>query len=124
LLEQPNIDHQLTFEMARENFYAAARLGLEADAVWNDGEALPIRELIMHTLLPLAARGLESQGIDQTEIDRWLGIVRDRVESGINGAQWQRRWVQEHGKDWEGLTRAYARQCHGGRPVHDWDFGQ
>ena len=64
--EAVSIDETLPFEMARNNFYTAARYGLNARMCWPVGTGiseLPARALVMDTLLPLARRGFESQDI-------------------------------------------------------------
>ena len=46
------------------------------------------RDLIRHELLPLAREGLHAAGIVAADIDRYLGVVAGRVESGLTGSQW------------------------------------
>ena len=93
----------LPFEVARANFYAAAKDGL-----------------ISGQLLSEARLGLESIGLERTEAAYWISIIRQRVETGQAGAAWQRAWVDRHGPDWPGLVLAYAEQQARGRPVHEW----
>ncbi|HEY5646618.1 MAG TPA: hypothetical protein VIS76_11775, partial [Pseudomonadales bacterium] len=93
-------EEEMPFEMARENFYTAARYGLNARPVWvKNGRTSEVgmRTLIMDELLPLARRGLASVAIPDSEIDEYLGVIAARVDSGQNGAAWQRRWRHLHG---------------------------
>ncbi|HFS82351.1 MAG TPA: glutamate--cysteine ligase, partial [Epsilonproteobacteria bacterium] len=69
------------FNTARENFYQAARDGLESSIKW-EGRRVPVDKLVLHTLLPLAAEGLEDLRIDRSDSDRYLGIIKERVECG------------------------------------------
>lgn len=110
----------LPFEQAQANFYAAARDGLQAHATWLDGRSVPMRELLLHELLPMARRGLERLHFDRHDIERYLGIISGRVETGRNGAAWQRAFVARHGADMEALTCAYRERQQGGAPVHEW----
>ena len=110
----------LPFEQAVANFYAAARDGLQAHATWLDGRSVPMRELLLHELLPMARRGLERLHFDRHDIERYLGIIVGRVETGRNGAAWQRAFVARHGADMEALTCAYCERQQGGAPVHEW----
>ncbi len=113
----------LPFNKARDNFYTAARYGLNARTLWVDsgGEReLSVRELILRDLLPLARDGLAGRGIPDSEIDDYLGVIHDRVESSQNGAAWQRRWVGRHGPDMQALTLAYLAHQDTGQPVHTW----
>ena len=117
------IDEMLPFETARENFYTAARYGMNAR--WPTGNGLvevPLRTLMFHTLLPLARRGLEAQEIPADEIDRYIGVIEARIDSGQNGANWQRRWVEQHGGNLHNLVTAYRLRQDTGTPVHTWDF--
>ena len=42
----------------------------------------------LDVLLPLAARGLADQGVDAPEIERYLGVLERRVQSGYTGSRW------------------------------------
>ncbi|WP_177418339.1 hypothetical protein [endosymbiont of Lamellibrachia barhami] len=107
---------------ARSNFYAAARLGLEAEVHWLDWKQLRIDQLILQQLLPKARRGLALLGVDRTESDHWLGIIEARVKTKMNGAAWQRAWVARHGRDMAALSLAYLERQESGLPVHEWGF--
>ncbi len=113
------IESRIDFETTKNNFYAAAKHGLDARLQWEDGERTAY-ELLADELLPLAAAALGALGIPEREIARYLGIVWARVESGRTGAHWQRAWVAKHGPDWAALTRAYVDAQESGEPVHTW----
>ena len=117
-LKEP-IEEKIPFSVARANFYAAAKDGLDAKVVWTDGE-VPVRELILDSLLPMARVALESMEIPSAEINEYLGILQARVETGQNGASWQRAWVEKHGADFEGLVQAYIDLQETDKPVHTW----
>jgi gamma-glutamyl:cysteine ligase YbdK (ATP-grasp superfamily) len=108
------------FLVARANFYTAAREGLGARIQWIDGRASPLSEILKHDLLPRARRGLLDLGIHSEEADHWLGIISARVRCGQTGADWQRSFVERHGKDMRALTAAYLERQQSGRPVHEW----
>jgi gamma-glutamyl:cysteine ligase YbdK (ATP-grasp superfamily) len=113
---------QLPFNQARDNFYNAAKYGLDAQVVWLDGKKTNIRILILDKLIPMAAKGLESAGIDASDIDTYLGIIEQRARNSCNGAAWQRAFVAKHGKDMQKLTEAYVERQNSGEPVHTWDL--
>jgi len=122
-LEERPPETQLAFEAARENFYTAARYGLNARPVWvRNGrlEEVGMRALIMDELLPMARRGLESAGIPAGEIGEFLDVIAARVDSGQNGAAWQRRWRHLHGNDLHQLVHEYRVRQDDGQPVHTW----
>ena len=121
LVEDPvPIESDLPFETARANFYAAARLGLDADLTWLDGHRLPARQLLLEDMLPAAAAALRTLDIPDVEVERYLGIATRRVERAANGATWQRRWVERYGPDFNALTLAYLDAQDSGQPVHEW----
>ncbi len=110
----------LSFPAARDNFYACAREGLGARVHWTDGETHPVRRLLLRDLLPCARLGLRDLGVDDHDINTYLGIIEQRATSAQNGAAWQRAWVARHGHDMAALTAAYAERQHDGDPVHRW----
>lgn len=112
----------LPFALARDNFYACARLGLDAHLVWLDGQKRPLASLLTRTLVPLAAKGLEALGIADADNRQYLGIIEQRVHNACNGAAWQRAFVAKHGSDMSALLAAYLDRQHSGAPVHEWDI--
>lgn len=114
-------ESRLLYTDAKQNFYHAAKDSLNARVRWLNGQSGTIQALLLDKLLPEAARGLRALGCDQDEIDLYLnGVIRERVRTQQHGASWQRRYVEEHGPDWTGLTAAYAERQEEGQPVHTW----
>jgi hypothetical protein len=122
-LASAEIPPELLFEFAtaRDNFYAAAQRGLEAQLHWIDGTRSGARQLILETLLPLAGGGLRSLGVEARVTKRYLGIIEQRVASARTGTAWQRRFIAHYGPDFVAMTRAYAERQDSGAPVHEWD---
>ncbi|MCG6887476.1 MAG: glutamate--cysteine ligase [Proteobacteria bacterium] len=118
-LETPP-ETELRFDKVRDNFYTAARLGLRASQHWLNGGQRPMRELLTETLLPLAENGLARLGIGVDERRTWLAVIAGRLQTGQNGAHWQRAWVARHGRDMAALTAAYVERQEKGEPVHEW----
>jgi hypothetical protein len=88
---------------------------------------LPVAELVLRRLLPLAYEGLDRWGVAASERDRLLGVVERRVLTGANGAAWQAATVQRLESDgldrFEALRetlRLYIERMHANRPVHEW----
>jgi len=119
-IQSRGMEDSLPFAVAKKNFYAAARFGLNAKIRWGK-RSKTVRSLIIDELLPLARLGLQSQDIPESEIADYLDVVAGRVDSGLNGAAWQRRWVARNGPDMHGLVRAYRELQDQGEPVHCWD---
>ena len=116
------IENHIPHSSSRENFYAAARSGLRSTQRWRDEKDINARELILTELLPLAYQGLMTLGVSKEDSDKYLGIIQQRVESGQNGATWQREFVKRHGRDMTQLTKAYINNQNSGEAVHHWHF--
>ncbi len=112
---------KLSFAQARDNFYQAAKNGLKAQVVWNNQE-VSVQELLLKELLPLAHTALEQMPLEKQDWQQWLEIIEGRLQSGRNGANWQRMWVERHGREMAGLMKAYLERQGSGNPVHKWDL--
>jgi gamma-glutamyl:cysteine ligase YbdK (ATP-grasp superfamily) len=113
-------ERRLSFWTARSNFYLAARYGLDAELVWCEHEAMTARDLILRKLLPLARSGLEKLDVAADLADRLLTVIEARVSSGQNGAVWQQRFIERHGRDLARLTCEYRARQREGAPVASW----
>jgi len=112
----------LEFALARDNFYKAAKYGLNAHVQWLDGNNVAVDKLVLEQLLELSWQGLERLGIQRAEIQQYLGVIEQRVSTGQTGTAWQREFVARHGHDMHQLLQAYRERQYGGQPVHEWDF--
>jgi len=122
LLSEP-LENKLPFNLIKDNFYNAAKYGLNARINWHiKGKIadIPMRKLILEELVPLARKGLASQGISASDINEFLDIIAARVDSGQNGAAWQKRWINANGADFNGLVKVYQERQESGNPVHLW----
>lgn len=119
--QPPEVD--LSFGEARDNFYSAARYGLNARICWFDGKRRRednVRKVIVDEYLALARRGLESLNIPGGEISEYLDIIGARADGGQNGAAWQRRWMTLNQGSLHDLVRAYRELQDTNQPVHTW----
>ena len=120
---------QMSFSAAGDNLHAGARDGLDARVYWPGIGDVPVTELVLRRLLPLAHQGLEAYGVDPIARDRLLGIVERRCVEEANGATWQaaafRRLYEREGLDrveaLRRMTVAYRDRMHGNEPVHTWE---
>lgn len=116
----PPIEQQISFEKVRENFYAAAKDGLDANFHWLDGKQWNAQDLMLHELLPRARDALRAIPIPDSDVNHFMDIAVARTQSKQTGAQWQRDWIDAHGRDFAALTRAYALRQSKQEPVHEW----
>ena len=113
---------RLDFGALREDFYSAARTGLESTMVWLDGRRHGLVTLLSDVLLPRCDTALKQAGLDSEDVSRYLGIIGRRVSSGVTGACWQRAQCERLQGDMRGLLMAYMDRQRSGRPVHEWDL--
>lgn len=117
----------MSFEAAEENFTTAACHGLEGPLYWPGSGWIRPDELILRKLLPLAADGLASWGVDPGVVDRYLTVIERRCVQRRTGASWQLDVVgalEDRGCDrpsaLRGMTERYLQLSEGNEPVHDW----
>ena len=125
--EYGDITERLSFDDAKYNFLTASRQGLDAGFRWVDGQSVTAPELILETLLPLARAGLEAY-VDRSEIDKYLGVIHDRVQSRGTGSDWMMRSLsamEDRGSRSErmtALTAAIANRQSERKPCHEWEL--
>jgi len=110
------------FDRARNNFYAAARDGLNARLTWLDGSTIDARTLLLEEILPMARHGLSTMEIDSDDIIHYLDIMESRIRNGQTGAVWQRTYRSKHRTDSLHLVAAYLERQRSGAPVHEWEI--
>lgn len=110
----------LSFSQTKDNFYQAARYGLDAHIIWFDGQKHRLSSLLKHELLPRAALGLKSLRIDEADIKLYLDIIRQRVSIAQNGSVWQRSFIQKYPHEFAALTRCYLDNQRCNQPVGEW----
>jgi hypothetical protein len=119
---------RMSFAAAEENFHACARHGLDAQVYWPGAGQVPVAELVLRRLLPLAAEGLDQWEVAPAVRDRLLGIIEQRCLTGRNGAAWQtatfHRLYDSTSLDRHDvlrrMTRDYIENMHSNEPVHTW----
>jgi gamma-glutamyl:cysteine ligase YbdK (ATP-grasp superfamily) len=119
---------QMSFSAAEENFHNGAKHGIDALIYWPRLGEVPVTELVLRRLLPLAHEGLARCGVSADVRDRLLGIIEQRCITGRNGASWQAEVF--HQIDLAGeldrlnalreMTRRYCEHMHTNEPVHTW----
>jgi hypothetical protein len=126
--EERPVWSQMSFSAAEENFHAGAREGIDARVYWPGLGEVPVAELVVRRLLPLAHEGLERWGVDSGDAGRLLDMIERRCVSLRNGASWQsevfHRLYEDSGMDrseaLREMTRRYREHMHSNEPVHAW----
>jgi hypothetical protein len=122
---------QMSFAAAEENFHAGARDGIEANVYWPGVGEVPVAELVLRRLLPMAHDGLETWGLARSDRERLLGIIEQRCLKLANGAAWQAATFHSLYEDAKldrhdalrQMTVRYRDLMHSNEPVHDWPIG-
>lgn len=118
---------QMSFRTAEANFNRAAVDGIDTTLFWPQTGEVPVSELVLRHLLPLAHTGLREWGMADDVRERLLGIIEARCLTTTTGSTWQVNTVRE--LETRGLDRAealrvmtleYIARMHTNAPVHTW----
>ncbi|SDH54218.1 glutamate--cysteine ligase [Nonomuraea jiangxiensis] len=109
------------FAQAYQNFYRAARDGLDAKLSWPGREGEFVAAELVLSLLPEAREGLLAAGVTPSDADRALGVIAQRTRTRRTGSAWQREALERFGGDRERLVRRYRELALSGTPVHLWE---
>ena len=121
----------LPFSYAEYNFYRAAQYGMDAQLLWPYPDQNGLRETplveVVQELLPLASQGLIAIGVEETEVQRLLGVIEERLACRCNGATWQlSQYTTLLSRNLSGqeacqaLVAAYREQATSNTPVAQW----
>ena len=119
---------RMSFQVAEENLHTAARDGIEARLYWPGVGEVPVTELVLRRLLPLAHRGLELAGLDAEWREPLLGVIEQRCITARNGALWQAEMAHHLEKNGgcdrrealRRMTTTYKDYMHLNAPAHTW----
>ncbi len=125
---EPPVWAEMPFEQAAANLTAGARRGIDAVVFWPGYGHIPVTDLTVHHLLPLAARGLSRWGVHAADAGRLLSIIEQRCALRQNGASWQVssvRAITGHGvtdrdEALRLMTQEYIERMNTKEPVHTW----
>jgi CBS domain-containing protein/gamma-glutamylcysteine synthetase len=125
-----DVKEKMNFDDARNNFFTVARYGLKSQLTWLDGKSYRASKLILQELLPRAKDGLKSVGINSADIERYLGIIEERISEEKTGSQWVLdSWaamnpLAKSNVRLRTLTSQMKKYQEENKPVHTWDLAQ
>jgi CBS domain-containing protein/gamma-glutamyl:cysteine ligase YbdK (ATP-grasp superfamily) len=125
-----DVTEKMSFDDVKSNFFSAARFGLKSQIVWLGGAGFSAKNLILDELLPRARHGLRSVGVDGGDIEKFLGILEERVSSEKTGARWMLDSLAAMDKRakqnvrMRSLTAAMKANQERGEPMHLWDLAE
>ena len=119
---------QMSFAAAADNLTEGARYGIDARLYWPGLGEVPVTELVLRRLLPMASDGLESWGVDPGDAKRLLRIIEQRCLSARTGATWQAEAVRaiterrraDRQEALRLMTLGYSERMRTNEPVHSW----
>ncbi len=126
--EIDDIRDHMSFDDARDNFIKAARFGIDTELNWFGEKKIRAVDLCLKELLPVARKGLQSHGVNQDDIDKYLGVVQERLENHQTGARWMLRSYTHLKAKTSGdearvvLTSVLAEKQISDKPVHKWEL--
>jgi gamma-glutamyl:cysteine ligase YbdK (ATP-grasp superfamily) len=127
---EPPVWMHMPFAAAGANLAAGAKQGLDAIVFWPGYGDVPVTDLTLRHLLPLAARGLERWCVDSADATRLLSIIERRCLRRQNGASWQvtsvnglqNRGLADRGEALRLMTQDYIGRMNTKEPVHNWQI--
>ncbi|MEM1025856.1 MAG: CBS domain-containing protein [Myxococcota bacterium] len=124
--EYADVPTRFEFARAKANFYRAAQRGLDAALEWPDGRTWTAQDLVKERLLPMAREGLLHKNIDAGDVERYLGVIEQRVDRKRTGSLWlltsldsmgdSGSWSEQMGA----ITSAAIAREKTGAPVSEW----
>lgn len=125
-----DVTERMTFDDAKQNFFSTARFGLKSQIIWLDGKNYGVKNLILDELLPHARNGLRQVGIEENDIEKYLGILQERVSQEKTGASWMLDSLAsmdknaKHNVQMRSLTSAMKSNQESGKPLHKWNLAE
>ncbi|MEK7723214.1 MAG: CBS domain-containing protein [Acidobacteriota bacterium] len=125
-----DVTKKMAFDDARNNFFTVARYGLKSQITWLDGKNYRTTRLILEELLPRARHGLQMANIDSADIERYLGIIEERISQEKTGSQWvldswaKMNPVAKANVRLRALTATMKKYQEINEPVHNWELAE
>ncbi len=125
-----DVTRLMSFDDAKNNFFSTARYGLKSQVVWLGGQSYRAARLILEELIPRARHGLKKVGIAEADIERYLGILEQRVTKDTTGSQWvldSLSAMDKHAKlnvRMRTITAAMLENQYTDKPLHEWPLAE
>ncbi|NNE66520.1 MAG: CBS domain-containing protein [Pyrinomonadaceae bacterium] len=126
--EYGDVRSLMSFDDVKENFFSAARFGFKSQIVWLDQKGYTAQELILNELAPRAREGLKNAGVDQADIDRYMGVIEARANAIRTGAGWMLESLSKMDPQAKRNVKIRAMMAQmkenqeKGDPIYEWDL--
>ncbi len=124
--QHEDITKQIDFVDTRDNFLKAAKFGIDTTFSWLKDKKIPVTELIIKELVPLAKEGLKQRKVNTADINKYMDIIEARAREHKTGARWALRAftaLKKEVSDDEAVTAVTAaimKNQKENKPVHTW----
>lgn len=121
-----DITKHIDFADARDNFLKSAKFGIDTTFTWLKDKKVPVTELILKELLPMAKEGLKMRKVKSADITKYLDIIEARAKEHKTGARWALRTFTALKKEVTNdeavtaVTAAIVKNQQQNKPVHTW----
>jgi CBS domain-containing protein len=121
-----DITKHIDFVDVRDNFLKAAKFGIDTTFTWMKDKKIPVTELILKELIPMAKDGLKSRKVKAGDISKYMDIVEARTKEHKTGARWMLRSFTSLKKSVTNdeavtaVTAAIIQNQKLNKPVHTW----
>jgi len=123
-----DITKVMEWDDAKSNFLKACRYGLDTAYQWVNGKTYSSQDLLLNELLPIAREGLMDKKVNQADIDKYMGILEERVKTRKTTAQWMLDSYSKLKKEMKveqavvTITAATLKNQLQEKPVSKWDL--
>ncbi|MBP6825603.1 MAG: CBS domain-containing protein [Saprospiraceae bacterium] len=124
--QHDDITKHIDFVDTRDNFLKAAKFGIDTTFSWLKDKKVPVTELILKELLPMAIDGLKHRKVKQADISKYMDIIEARAKDHKTGARWILRAFTALKKEVTNdeavtaVTAAIVKNQKDNKPVHTW----
>ncbi len=121
-----DITKHIDFVDARDNFLKAAKFGIDTTFSWLKDKKVPVTELIIKELVPMAKEGLKQRKVKPADITKYMDIIEARAREHKTGARWALRAFTSLKKEVTNdeavtaVTAAILKNQKENKPVHTW----
>jgi CBS domain-containing protein len=121
-----DVTKHIDFVDTRDNFLKSAKFGIDTTFTWMSDKKVPVTELILKELLPIAREGLKKQKVKSADISKYMDIIESRAREHKTGARWALRTFTALKKEVTNdeavtaVTAAIIKNQKENKPVHTW----
>lgn len=119
--QETALENVIPFQAARNNFYAVAKHGLQANVEWDNERHITVKDLLLESLIPLAKKALLKLGINRDDVNFYIDeCIQQRLNKNQTGSHWQRGFIHKHGRNFQEMVNAYIEWQKKMVPISQW----